>query len=143
MGRSSWDRSERTAGCAHRPMHGRAKIDAQEVSVVEISDLRSFVAVAEELHFGRAAERLHVTQPPLSRQIRRLEDELDVRLFHRTTRRVDLTDAGRAFLGEARQVLAAAEKAAGCARSAHRGETGRLAIGAVTPAIDGFLPDVV
>jgi DNA-binding transcriptional LysR family regulator len=110
---------------------------------MELSDLRSFVAVAEELHFGRAAERLHVTQPPLSRQIRRLEDELGARLFHRTTRRVDLTDAGSAFLAEARQVLAAAEKAVSRARSVHRGETGRLAIGAVTPAIDGFLPDLV
>lgn len=110
---------------------------------MELSDLRSFVAVAEELHFGRAAERLHVTQPPLSRQIRRLEDEMNVRLFHRTTRRVDLTDAGREFLADARQVLSAAERATTRARSVDRGETGRLAIGAVTPAIDGFLPDLV
>jgi DNA-binding transcriptional LysR family regulator len=110
---------------------------------MELSDLRSFVAVAEELHFGRAAERLHVTQPPLSRQIRKLEDALGVKLFHRTTRRVDLTDAGREFLAEARNVLAAAERAVSRARSVERGETGRLAIGAVTPAIDGFLPELI
>src|SRR5882724_7727411 len=110
---------------------------------MELSDLRSFVAVAEELHFGRAAERLRVTQPPLSRRIRRLEDELGVKLFRRTTRRVEISDAGRSFLAEARAVLDAAAAAVSSARRADRGETGRIAIGAVTPAIDGFLPAMV
>lgn len=110
---------------------------------MELSHLRSLVAVAEERHFGRAAERLHITQPPLSRQIRRLEDELGVRLLRRTTRSVETTDAGAAFLAEARVVLAAVDRAAAVARSVHRGETGSLRIGAVTPAIDAFLPSVV
>lgn len=110
---------------------------------MELSGLRCFVAVAEERHFGRAAGRLHMTQPPLSRQIRRLEDELGVRLFRRTTRQVETTDAGAAFLAEVRTVLAAADHAAAVARSVGRGETGSLRIGAVTPAIDGFLPGIV
>jgi DNA-binding transcriptional LysR family regulator len=110
---------------------------------MELTDFRSFVVVAEELHFGRAAERLHLSQPPLSRRIRRIEDELGVKLFRRTTRRVEITDAGRAFLGEARSVLAAASTAAAVAKRVDRGETGRIVIGAVTPAIDGVVPAIV
>jgi DNA-binding transcriptional LysR family regulator len=110
---------------------------------IELSDLRSFLVVGEVLHFGRAAERLHVTQPALSRRIRRIEDAVGARLFHRTTRRVDLTDAGRAFLVDARGVVEKADAAVERARAVDRGETGRLAIAAVTPAIDGFLAGVV
>jgi DNA-binding transcriptional LysR family regulator len=101
---------------------------------VELRHLRYFVAVAEELHFGRAAARLHIAQPPLSRQIRDLEQEVGAELFVRGTRGVELTAAGRAFLGEVRQVLAQAERALRAAQRASRGETGRLRVGFVEAA---------
>ena len=101
---------------------------------MELRHLRYFVAVAEELHFGRAAQRLHVAQPPLSQQIRRLEEELGSRLFHRTNRRVQLTDAGRALLGEARATLAQAERARDVVRRTARGEVGQLVIGHMASA---------
>ena len=99
--------------------------------------------MAEELHFGRAAARLHISQPPLSQQIRRLEDEIGARLFRRTNRRVQLTPAGRAFLAEARQTIASAERAVGAAQRAERGELGELVVGYVTSATYGPLPDVI
>jgi DNA-binding transcriptional LysR family regulator len=111
---------------------------------MELRHLRYFVAVAEELHFGRAAERLHIAQPPLSRQIRDLERELEAPLFERVPRGVELTAAGRAFLPEARLVLAQAERAQRTVRRAARGEIGRLRVGFVEAAADAsVLPDVL
>jgi DNA-binding transcriptional LysR family regulator len=96
--------------------------------------LRYFVAVAEELHFTRAAERLYIAQPALSEQIRRLEDELGIELLRRTTRKVELTPAGAEFLSHARRILAEADAALADAARAARGETGsvRVATGATT-----------
>jgi DNA-binding transcriptional LysR family regulator len=94
--------------------------------MVELRHLRYFIAVAEELNFSRAAERLHMAQPPLSAAIRQLERELGVDLFTRTTREVTLTEAGQAFLEGARRTLADADRAAEDAKRAGAGELGRL-----------------
>jgi len=110
---------------------------------VELSHIRYFVAAAEELHFGRAARRLHVTQPSLSKRVAGLERELGVRLFHRTRREVRLTEAGEIFLEGARRVLEDALRAAEEARKAGRGELGRLEIGFFSPAIYGVLPEIL
>jgi DNA-binding transcriptional LysR family regulator len=102
---------------------------------MKLQQLRCFVAVAEELHFGRAASRLRMAQPPLSRQILELEEELGARLLHRTKRLVALTDAGRIFLAEARVALAQVNRAADAARRAGQGEIGQLVLG-VVPTVD-------
>jgi DNA-binding transcriptional LysR family regulator len=107
---------------------------------VELRHLRYFVAVAEELHFGKAAQRLHIVQPALSKQISLLEKELGVRLLERTKRHVQLTDAGVAFLEDARKTLAHAELAVERANLAGRGESGILRIGFIAPAIYQLLP---
>ena len=107
---------------------------------MELRHLRYFVAVAEERHFGRAAERLHIAQPPLSQQIRRLETELGMTLLHRTTRRVELAPAGEVLLARAREILAAVDAAAEDTRRAGRGEFGRLAIGFTGSATYELLP---
>jgi DNA-binding transcriptional LysR family regulator len=91
--------------------------------------LKYFVTVAEELHFGRAAKRLHITQPPLSQQIQLLEHELDMMLFNRTRRRVELTSIGKVFLVEARALLQQSDDAVARTRRVQRGEAGRLSIG--------------
>lgn len=102
---------------------------------MELRHLRYFVAVAEELHFGRAASRLHTSQSSLSQQVRNLEGELKVDLLRRVKRHVELTPAGSRFLQEARGILAAAERAAGMARETAREESQRLVIG-VSPETD-------
>ena len=101
---------------------------------MELRHLRYVVTVADTLHFGRAAERLHLSQPPLSQQIRQLETELGVALFHRTKRHVELTDAGRLFVEEARVILAQAAHASNLALRVNQGEVGQLSIGAAGPA---------
>jgi DNA-binding transcriptional LysR family regulator len=107
---------------------------------MELRHLRYFVAVAEQRHFGRAAERLHMAQPPLSQQIRQLEAELGVTLLTRTTRRVDLTPAGAAYLDHAREILAAVDEAGEVASRIAAGRTGRLTIGCVGSATYSLLP---
>ncbi|GAA2485232.1 LysR family transcriptional regulator [Terrabacter carboxydivorans] len=104
--------------------------------------LRYFVVVAEERHFGRAAERLHMAQPPLSQQIRRLEAEVGAELFVRTTRRVDLTAAGTAYLERARAILASVDDAAAEARRVAAGSEGRLVIGCVGSVTYSLLPQL-
>lgn len=106
--------------------------------------LRAFIAVAEELHFTRAAQRLHMAQPPLSRQIRQLEEELGVLLLNRARRRVELTAPGRQFLASAREILAQVDRAVAQVRRMGLGETGRLAIGMISSvAFEETLPRVL
>ena len=109
----------------------------------ELSQLRCFVAVAEELHFGRAAERLNMTQPPLSRQIQLLEHHVGVQLLERSSRTVRLTAAGKAFLPEALRIVRLADEAAFIARRVAKGEHGRLAIGFTSASGYALLPEVV
>ncbi|MEM6400513.1 MAG: LysR substrate-binding domain-containing protein [Cyanobacteria bacterium P01_D01_bin.116] len=108
---------------------------------MELRHLRYFVTVAEELHFGRAAERLHIAQPPLSQQIRQLENELGFELFHRTKRKVELTEAGKAFLTEVEQIFRQLEQAIFLGRQVSRGEIGQLVVGFVSSAAYNILPD--
>lgn len=103
---------------------------------VELTHLRCFVAVAEELHFGRAAERLFMTQPPLSRQIRILETALGIQLFERSSRNVILTDAGRAYYDDATRILRMSAQAAISAQRVASGEVGRVTLGFT--AVSGY-----
>jgi DNA-binding transcriptional LysR family regulator len=110
---------------------------------MELRHLRYFTAVAEELNFRRAAERLHIAQPPLSQQIRNLEDELGLKLFHRTKRHVELTEPGRMFLEEARVILQQVGHAVRTAVRTSRGEIGRLVVGFVMSATCSVLPEIL
>lgn len=107
---------------------------------MELRHLRYFVAVAEELNFRKAAERLHVAQPALSSQIQDLEYDLGVKVLERNTGGVRLTDAGAAFLAAARLTLAQAEEAVAAARDAEKGRRGRLRVGYIAPLLMGFMP---
>ncbi len=111
--------------------------------MIELRHLHYFIAVAEELHFSRAAERLHISQPPLSQQIRGLEDELGVKLFERTKRQVQLTEAGKVFLERSYGVLTQLEQTIEVTQRIGRGEIGRLAIGFVGSATYTVLPDIL
>jgi DNA-binding transcriptional LysR family regulator len=110
---------------------------------MELRHLKYFVAVAEELHFGRAALRLHISQPPLSQQIKSLEEEIGAELFIRTSRKVELTPAGRALLVRAHALLAMAEAAKVEVGRVAAGLEGILRVGFVTPAMDGPLPGII
>lgn len=109
----------------------------------ELNQVRCFLAVAEELHFGRAAERLNMTQPPLSRQIQILEHLLDVTLFERTSRSVRLTPAGRTFLLEARRILRLAEGAAAATKRVAAGKAGAIHLGFTAASAYSCLPALV
>lgn len=104
--------------------------------------LECFVAVAEELHFRRAAERCHISQPAISQQIRTLERELDLQLAHRTKRTVTLTTAGEVFLQEARRTLRQMDHAVSLARRTERGEIGQITVAATAPALFILFPEV-
>ena len=106
----------------------------------DLRALRCFVAVAEELHFGRAARRLHVSQPPLSKTILALELRMGVKLFDRTSRRVALTHAGSVLLERARALLHEAQQATLATQRASRGEIGRLTVGFILAATHRVLP---
>lgn len=110
------------------------------MSDIELRHLRYFVAVAEELHFGRAAERLHLAQPPLSQQIRKLEEIVGHPLFIRTSRAVKLTSAGESFFNQARRTLRKVEDDLEEARSIGRGEVGFLRVGFIGSSMLTRLP---
>jgi DNA-binding transcriptional LysR family regulator len=110
---------------------------------MELRRIRYFMAVAEELHFGRAAARLHIAQPPLSAQIQQLERELGVQLFDRTNRRVRLTKEGEVFLGEAVVLLEQYERAVQAVHQASSGLLGRIVVAGVASAFDEILPTVI
>jgi DNA-binding transcriptional LysR family regulator len=108
-----------------------------------LDQLRAFIVVAEELHFGRAAERLNMTQPPLSRQIQKLERAVGVRLFERDNRKVELTTAGRTFLAEARRLLALASGALEQVQRIQAGSAGTVRIGFTATSAFGVLPSLL
>jgi DNA-binding transcriptional LysR family regulator len=135
--------TEVTRGSAHAEKAGQtspAHPDFVRTRAVELRHLRYFVAVAEELHFRKAAERLHVAQPAVSEQIRKLEQQLGVALFNRTQRSVALTPAGTAFLEEARHVLRHAKVAQQAARNAGDRPTTRLRIGYLPDSLPASVP---
>jgi DNA-binding transcriptional LysR family regulator len=111
--------------------------------MVEVRQARYFIAVAEELHFGRAAQRLRMSQPPLSQAIKQLENQLGCELLHRTQRSVALSPAGAVFLDQCRALVRQAESAAIAARQAATGRGGRLSVGAVASAFAWPLPEAI
>ena len=112
-------------------------------SAIELTHLRYFVALAEELHFGRAAARLHIAQPPLTRQIKLLEDRLQCRLFERTSRSTRLTPAGERLLEASRSLLSGADLAFQAVQKLGRGEEGQLTLATAPTLMLGSLPHVI
>lgn len=110
---------------------------------IDLRQFRYFLALSETLNFGRAAERLHISQPPLSRQIRQLEEQLGVALFVRNKKTVALTEAGHAFLPEVRRTLAQSERAIAAARSARAKQGGQFVVGYTTVFDRSVIPDVL
>lgn len=110
---------------------------------MELRHLRYFVVLAEELHFGKAAKRLHITQPPLSLNIRQLEEELGARLFERDSRSVQLTPFGQAFRPEALRVLSQADAAQGTGRALAAGKLGKLHIGFTSTMLFRGMPEIL
>ncbi|WP_374358423.1 LysR family transcriptional regulator [Pseudoduganella danionis] len=110
---------------------------------IDLKQLKYFLAVAEEKSFSRAAERLHISQPPLSQQIMKLESELGVKLFARTTRTFELTVAGKALMQEATDLLAKMRMTVDTIRQIDRGEVGRLRVGIVGSAMWGPIPSLL
>lgn len=110
---------------------------------LELNHLRCVIVLAEELNFGRAADRLHMSQPPLSRLIAEVEHHVGARLFERTTRRVEVTPVGEVFVAEARAVLARADLAAENVRAAVRRQSGRLNVAYTWLALHTVLPEIV
>jgi DNA-binding transcriptional LysR family regulator len=111
--------------------------------MLKTNQLKYFIAVAEELHFGRAAKRLHLSQPPLSQQIKKFEDELGAQLFTRNKRSVSLTPAGKALLGEAREILSRIEEIKDYIRDVASGMGGTINLGYIGPALDTPLTDII
>src|ERR1051326_972311 len=109
---------------------------------MELRHLRYVVALAEHLHFGKAAGYLNISQPPLSQQSRQLEDELGVKLFNRTKRQVQLTKAGEMLVDEARLIMAQVDHASRVATRVSEGDMGQLAIGIAGPADSPFFIDI-
>ncbi|MEJ9210203.1 LysR family transcriptional regulator, partial [Bacillus smithii] len=110
---------------------------------MELRHLKYFVTVAEELHFGKAAARLNMAQPPLSSQIRQLEEEIGVPLFHRTKRKVELTKEGQVFLEKVYLILKNLEDAIETVRMVNRGEIGEISIGFISSASYDILPAII
>ncbi|ACS81134.1 transcriptional regulator, LysR family [Maridesulfovibrio salexigens DSM 2638] len=110
---------------------------------MRMRQLRYFQAVAEELHFGKAAERLHIQQPPLSRQIQNLEEELEVELFKRTNRKVELTDEGRYFLKEAKEILTIMDRSKTTLQAMGDGTAGKLHVSFVYLALSSTFPQIM
>ena len=110
---------------------------------MELRHLRYFVVLAEQRHFGRAAEILHMAQPPLSQQIKAMEEELQVTLFDRSVRPIELTPAGKTLLREARQILQQMSRAQAMTKRVGRGQEGSLVIGVTGSAAAEFLPPIL
>jgi DNA-binding transcriptional LysR family regulator len=121
----------------------RAHRESSREPNVDLRQLRYFVAVATELNFSRAAERLHISQPPLSQQIKHLEEELGVQLLLRNSRAVELTAIGKLFLEEARETLERAERAVATARRAAAGEVGSIVVATMSTADILVFPRIV